>query len=85
VVDRVGPEDFGQVFGAWVGGTRPLVPIYGPGTVATRSDWFRTRLSTATRLTSRSYVWPGTSWSTRSRHGLFIASSFDPYDDARIV
>jgi ABC-type transporter lipoprotein component MlaA len=83
------PEDFGQVFGAW--GWRPstflVLPIYGPST-------FRD----AVGLVPDSYLDPASHYFPASYvlafnelvdsipdYERFVASSFDPYDDARIV
>jgi ABC-type transporter lipoprotein component MlaA len=86
---RPSPEDFGQVFGAW--GWRPstfvVLPLFGPST-----------LRDAVGLVPDSYLDPATYYFPASYvltwnelvdsiddYELFVASSFDPYDDARIL
>ena len=83
------PEDFGQVFGAW--GWQPstflVLPVYGPSTVRDAIGLVPdTYLDPASHYFPASYV---LTWNelvdSIPAYELFVASSFDPYDDARIV
>jgi phospholipid-binding lipoprotein MlaA len=83
------PEDFGQVFGAW-GWRRStflVLPFYGPSTLRDAFGLIPdTLLDPATYRFPVSYV---LAWNELAdaipAYELFVASSFDPYDDARIV
>jgi len=83
------PEDFGQVFGAW--GWQPstflVLPGYGPSTVRDAIG-----LAPDSYLDPASHFFPASyvlTWNelvdSIPAYELFVASSFDPYDDARIV
>ncbi len=83
------PEDFGQVFGAWGwrNSTFLVLPIYGPSTVRDAIG-----LIPDTYLDPAMYRFPASyvlAWNelvdSIPGYELFVASSFDPYDDARIV
>jgi len=83
------PEDFGQVFGAW--GWRPstfvVLPLVGPSTVRDAIGLVPDAyLDPATYYFPASYV---LTWNelvdSIDDYELFVESSFDPYDDARIV
>jgi ABC-type transporter lipoprotein component MlaA len=83
------PEDFGQVFGAWgwKNSTFLVLPVYGPSTVRDAIGLIPdTYLDPATYRFPASYV---LAWNelvdSIPGYELFVASSFDPYDDARIV
>ncbi|HEY8155641.1 MAG TPA: VacJ family lipoprotein [Myxococcota bacterium] len=83
------PEDFGQVFGAW--GWRPstfvVLPVYGPSTLRDAVGLVPdTYLDPASHYFPASYVlaWNDLVDSIPDYQRL-VASSFDPYDDARIV
>ena len=83
------PEDFGQVFGAWGwrSSTFLVLPLFGPSTVRDAIGLVPdTYLDPATYYFPASYV---LAWNdlvdSIPDYELFVASSFDPYDDARIV
>ena len=83
------PEDMGQVFGAWGWNSSMflVLPIYGPSTVRDAIGLVPdTYLDPATYYFPASYV---LTWNdlvdSIPDYELFVASSFDPYDDARIV
>jgi len=83
------PEDFGQVFGAWGWrhSTFVVLPVYGPSTVRDAIGLVPdTYLDPASHYFPASYV---LAWNelvdSIPGYELFVASSFDPYDDARIV
>ncbi len=83
------PEDFGQVFGAWGwrSSTFVVLPLVGPSTVRDAIGLVPdTYLDPATYYFPASYV---LAWNdlvdSIPDYELFVASSFDPYDDARIV
>jgi ABC-type transporter lipoprotein component MlaA len=83
------PEDFGQVFGAW--GWQPstflMLPLFGPSTLRDAVGLIPdTLLDPATYRFPVSYV---LTWNELvdaiPGYELFVASSFDAYDDARIL
>lgn len=84
------PEDFGQVFGVW--GWRPstfvMLPLFGPSSVRDAVG-----LVPDTLLDPTTYFFPGVGYALTYNdlvdsiepYRRFVRSSFDPYDDARIV
>jgi ABC-type transporter lipoprotein component MlaA len=83
------PEDFGQVFGAW--GWQPstflVLPAYGPSTLRDAIGLVPdTYLDPASHYFPASYVLAFNELvDSIDGYELFVESTFDPYDDARIV
>ncbi len=82
-------EDFGQVFGTWgwKSSTFIVLPLVGPSTVRDAIGLIPdTYLDPASHYFPASYV---LAWNEMvdsiDAYELFVASSFDPYDDARIL